>query len=64
MFRTLGYFGEYRDWRMVTFAGVLGVAIALAMMEIIDAYSVSASSISIALAAVVGGFRLGSFPGR
>jgi diguanylate cyclase (GGDEF)-like protein/PAS domain S-box-containing protein len=58
MFRTLGYFGEYRDWRMVTFAGVLGVAIALAMMEIIDAYSVSASSISIALAAVVGGFGI------
>lgn len=58
MFRRLNYFSEYRDWRMIAFAGVLGVAIALAMIEIIDLYSASASSISLALAAVVGGFGI------
>jgi len=58
MFRRLNYFSEYRDWRMIVFAGVLGVVIALAMMAIIDHYSAFASSISIALAAVVGGFGI------
>ncbi len=37
MLRALGYFREYRDWRMIVFAGVLGVVIALTMMEIITA---------------------------
>jgi diguanylate cyclase (GGDEF)-like protein/PAS domain S-box-containing protein len=58
MLRRLNYFSEYRDWRMIAFAGALGAAIALAMMKIIDLYSGSASSISLALAAVVGGFGI------
>ena len=37
--RTLKYLGKYRHWRMVTFAGALGFAIALAGVEVIDAYS-------------------------
>ena len=49
MLRALGYFGEYRDWRVVAFAGVLGAVIALAMMEIIDAHS---------MAAVIGAFGI------
>jgi diguanylate cyclase (GGDEF)-like protein/PAS domain S-box-containing protein len=59
MFRTaLSYFGDYRDWRMTAFAGVLGVVVAFAMLEIIDAYSASASTMSLALAAVIGGFGI------
>ena len=58
MLRALGYFREYRDWRMIVFAGVLGVVIALTMMEIIDAHSMSAGSISLALAAVIGAFGI------
>ena len=38
MRRGLSYFGEYRDRQMIAFAGVLGIGVALAMMEIIDAY--------------------------
>jgi hypothetical protein len=49
MLSTLRYFGEYRDWRVVAFAGVLGAVIALAMMEIIDAHS---------MAAVIGAFGI------
>ena len=45
---------RYSDWRIVAFAGVLGVAITFAVMKIIDAYSVSLTSLSIALAAVTG----------
>src|SRR5450759_3842273 len=45
---------SYRDWRMVVLAGVLGFAITLAVMEIIDAYLLSLTSLSIALAAVTG----------
>jgi diguanylate cyclase (GGDEF)-like protein/PAS domain S-box-containing protein len=56
MFRVLRYFGEYRDWRMVAFAGILGVATALAMVEVIDVYSESANSFYVALAAVIGAF--------
>jgi diguanylate cyclase (GGDEF)-like protein/PAS domain S-box-containing protein len=59
MFRTaLSHFGDYRDRRMIAVAGVLGVVIALAMLEIIDAYSVSASAISRALATVIVGFGM------
>jgi diguanylate cyclase (GGDEF)-like protein/PAS domain S-box-containing protein len=54
MFRVLKHLGQYRDWRMVSVAGVLGFAITLAVMEVIDAYSASLTSLSIALAAVVG----------
>ena len=54
MIRVLNYFGKYRGWRMVTIAGVLGFAVTLAVMEIIDVYSASLTSLSIALAAFVG----------
>jgi diguanylate cyclase (GGDEF)-like protein/PAS domain S-box-containing protein len=54
MFRALKYVSKYRDWRMVVFAGVLGFAVTLATMELIDAYSVPLSALSIALAAVAG----------
>jgi PAS domain-containing protein len=43
---------------MIAFAGVLGVGVALAMMEIIDAYSVSRSAVSLTLATVVGAFGI------
>src|SRR5450756_2005638 len=45
---------RYSDWRIVAFAGVIGVAITFAVMEFINAYSVSLTSLSIALAAVTG----------
>ena len=48
------YVSKYRDWRMVAFAGVLGFALTLAVMETIDAYSVSLTPLSIALAAIAG----------
>jgi len=54
MFRVLKYLGRNRDWRMVSIAGVLGGAVTLAAMEIIDAYTASLNSLSIALAAVAG----------
>ena len=54
MIRTLKFFAKYRDWRMVTFAGLLGFVVSLATVEIIDLYSVSLTGLSIALAAVAG----------
>src|SRR5450759_5198080 len=45
---------RYSDWRIVAFAGVLGLAITFAVMEFINAYSVSLTSLSIASAAVAG----------
>lgn len=54
MFRVLKYFGKYRDWKIVSVAGVLGFAIALAVMEIIDTYSMPLTALSIARAAVTG----------
>jgi diguanylate cyclase (GGDEF)-like protein/PAS domain S-box-containing protein len=54
MIRTLKYLGKYRDWRMVSVAGLLGFAVTLAGMEIIDSYSVPLTALSISLAAVVG----------
>jgi len=43
---------------MIAFAGVLGIGVAIAMMEIIDAYSVSPSAVSFTLATVVGAFGI------
>ncbi len=54
MFRRLKYVSRYRDWRMVVFAGVLGLIVTLAVTEVIGAYSASLTLLSIALAAVVG----------
>ena len=54
MIRTLKYPGKYRDWRMLSLAGVLSFAVTLAGMEIVDSYSTSLTSLSIALAAVAG----------
>ena len=54
MFRTLKELGKYRDRQMVVLAGVLGFAVTLAVTEFINAYSVSLTSLSIALAAVAG----------
>jgi diguanylate cyclase (GGDEF)-like protein/PAS domain S-box-containing protein len=54
MVRVLKKLGRYRDWRMVCAAGVLGFALTLAVMEVIDATSVSLTALSIALAAVIG----------
>jgi diguanylate cyclase (GGDEF)-like protein/PAS domain S-box-containing protein len=48
------YWNRYRHWRRVTVAGVLGFAVTLAAMQIIDAYSVRLTALSIALAAVAG----------
>jgi diguanylate cyclase (GGDEF)-like protein/PAS domain S-box-containing protein len=54
MFRTLKYVGNNRDWRMIFFAGILGLVATLAVMEVMGAYSASLTLLSIALAAVVG----------
>ena len=43
---------------MIAFAGVLGIGVAIVMMEIIDAYSVSRSAVSFTLATVVGAFGI------
>jgi diguanylate cyclase (GGDEF)-like protein/PAS domain S-box-containing protein len=53
-FQTRKYLSKYRNWRMAILAGVLGFAVSLSIMMLIDAYSVSLTSLSIALAAVVG----------
>jgi len=45
---------KYRDWRIVVFAGVLGFAVTLVAVEIIDSFSPSLTSLSIAVAAVAG----------
>ncbi len=45
---------KYRDWRTVIVAGALCFAATLAVMEIVDSYSLSLTSLSIALAAVAG----------
>jgi diguanylate cyclase (GGDEF)-like protein/PAS domain S-box-containing protein len=54
MLRSLKYASKYRDWRVVGFAGGLGFLITLAVMEVIDVYSVSLTALSIALATVTG----------
>jgi diguanylate cyclase (GGDEF)-like protein/PAS domain S-box-containing protein len=51
---TLKSFSMHRDWRLVTAAGLLGFAVTLAAMKLIDAYSVSLTGLSIALAAICG----------
>jgi diguanylate cyclase (GGDEF)-like protein/PAS domain S-box-containing protein len=45
---------KYRDWRIVVLAGVLGFAVTLVAVEIIDSFSPSLTSLSIAVAAVAG----------
>jgi PAS domain-containing protein len=45
---------KYRDWRIVVFTGVLGFAVTLVAVEIIDSFSPSLTSLSIAVAAVAG----------
>jgi diguanylate cyclase (GGDEF)-like protein/PAS domain S-box-containing protein len=45
---------KYRDWRVVVFAGALGFLLTLALMELIGAFSVSLTTLSIMLAAGVG----------
>src|SRR5665213_3530666 len=54
MLRTIKNMGKYRDWQMVILAGVLGFVITLAVMEMINAYALSLTSLSITLAAVTG----------
>jgi len=54
MLRTLKEVGRFRGWQMVVLAGLLGFAVTLAVTEFIDAYSVSLTSLSIALATVAG----------
>src|SRR6185437_12537619 len=54
MFRASKHLRKYRGWRMTTFAGVLGFAVTLTAMKIIDVYFTSLTSLSIALMAVVG----------
>ena len=54
MLRKLRYLGRYRDRQMVVLAGVLGFAVTLVVMEIIDSISVSLTALSIASAAVAG----------
>jgi diguanylate cyclase (GGDEF)-like protein/PAS domain S-box-containing protein len=54
MFRALEIVAEYRDWRRLAFAGALGFAVTLAVITAIDAYAVSLTPLSIALAAVAG----------
>ena len=48
------YWSSYRHWRRVASAGVLGFAVTLVAMEIIEAYLVSLTSLSVTLATVAG----------
>src|SRR5471030_232289 len=54
MIRPLKYLGNHRDLRMVGIAGVLGLAVTLASMVVLDAYFVSQTAQLIGLAAVIG----------
>ena len=45
MLRTIKILGKYRDWQMVILAGVLGFVITLAVMEMINAYALSLTSL-------------------
>jgi diguanylate cyclase (GGDEF)-like protein/PAS domain S-box-containing protein len=55
MLRATKILGRLRDWQLVVLAGVLGFAATLvAMLTVVDAYSVSFTSLSIALAAATG----------
>ncbi len=54
MLSRLRLVGKHRDWRLVSVAGVLGFVVTLAMVEIVDAYAVSLTSLSVALAAAIG----------
>jgi diguanylate cyclase (GGDEF)-like protein/PAS domain S-box-containing protein len=54
MFRTVKNLGKYRDWRMVSVAGLLGFAVTLGAMELINIYSMPLSALSVVLASVIG----------
>ena len=54
MLRTLRFIRLYRDWRLLAVAGALGLLVTIAVLKIVDAYAVSVSALSIALAAVAG----------
>ena len=58
MFRTLKAFGVSRDQRMLLFAGLLGVVVALATVAVIRFYSIFSDSIPLVLAAVAGAFGI------
>jgi diguanylate cyclase (GGDEF)-like protein/PAS domain S-box-containing protein len=51
---TRKYWRKYPESRTVAFAGAVGFAVTLIVVEIINSYSVSLTSLSIALAAVTG----------
>jgi diguanylate cyclase (GGDEF)-like protein/PAS domain S-box-containing protein len=54
MFRALKYFGMYRDWRIIVFAGAFGFAVTLAVLDIIGTFSLPLATLALSLAAVVG----------
>src|SRR5258707_3271780 len=54
MFRILTHRGKYQHWRLVCIAGVLGFASTFAVAEIIDAYTMPLSALSIWLVSVIG----------
>ncbi len=54
MFQMSTSLRQYRDWRVVVFAGALGFLLTLALMEAIGAFSVSLTTLSVLLAAGVG----------
>ena len=67
MFRALKYFDAYRGWRITVFAGVLTVAVALALAEAVYVFSVPPRTIFftlIAVAAVLGVCLVGSMSAR
>jgi len=54
MLHTIKFIAKYRAWSRVHIAGMLGFAVTLAAMAIVDAYAVSLTSLSIAVSGVVG----------
>jgi len=54
MLRTLKFVHLFRDWSPVAAAGLLGLLVALVVVEIVDAYAVSLTTLSIALSALIG----------
>lgn len=54
MFRALKYFDTFRGWQLVSIAGVLGFAAALAAMKTVDTLSAPVTSLSVVLGAVAG----------
>jgi diguanylate cyclase (GGDEF)-like protein/PAS domain S-box-containing protein len=58
MFRTLKSFGESRDLRILLFAGLLGIVVAVATVAIIHFYSMFSDSLPLVLSAVAGAFGI------